>query len=263
MLSTRTSANAYPTFLQAICHGDKFGISLRLEITILNNISTFQYFLTIPFISHYKIDTKATQKNDVPYKRTAAMLNIPAPPSSPKSGDALDAHSAAASEDFASPKYDNTSAPNDNSNDKPFNQTDNNGPTTNNSNSITPPPTLRNEVNIMISTDAARKNDVPYEHTVDMRSISAPPSFPMSSDVLDTCSAVASDEPASKKHNNISKTNDNSNNKPSIQTDNIDSMIKDFNSVTPPPSPQGDKVNILLSSITTDNTLNVIPPVSF
>mmetsp|Transcript_27258 Transcript_27258/g.33017 ORF Transcript_27258/g.33017 Transcript_27258/m.33017 type:complete len:116 (-) Transcript_27258:1222-1569(-) len=115
----------------------------------------------------------------------------------------------------------------------------------------------------MTPTNANQKRDVPYERTAVMLSIAAPPSFPMSSDVLDTCSAVASDEPASKKHNNISKTNDNSNNKPSIQTDNIDSMIKDFNSVTPPPSPQGDKVNILLSSITTDNTLNVIPPVSF
>eukprot|EP00586_Coscinodiscus_wailesii_P013926 CAMPEP_0172498570 /NCGR_PEP_ID=MMETSP1066-20121228/113825_1 /TAXON_ID=671091 /ORGANISM="Coscinodiscus wailesii, Strain CCMP2513" /LENGTH=162 /DNA_ID=CAMNT_0013271885 /DNA_START=84 /DNA_END=569 /DNA_ORIENTATION=- len=91
-LSTRTSANIYPTFLRAICHGDKFGIPLRLKITILNIISTFQHFLTTSFISHFNIDTDATQKNDMPYKRTVAMLNP-----------------AVASDELASTKHDNIS----------------------------------------------------------------------------------------------------------------------------------------------------------
>mmetsp|Transcript_27258 Transcript_27258/g.33018 ORF Transcript_27258/g.33018 Transcript_27258/m.33018 type:complete len:92 (-) Transcript_27258:1580-1855(-) len=87
----------------------------------------------------------------------------------------------------------------------------------------------------MISTDAARKNDVPYEHTVDMRSISAPPSFPKSSDVHNARSAVASEDSASPKYDNTSETNKNNNDKPFIQTNNKDPIIKDSNSATPPP----------------------------
>mmetsp|Transcript_59287 Transcript_59287/g.70742 ORF Transcript_59287/g.70742 Transcript_59287/m.70742 type:complete len:238 (-) Transcript_59287:800-1513(-) len=51
-LYLNSRCHSYPTFLRAVGHGDPYGIPLRFEITIKQDILTIQYFLATPLNSH-------------------------------------------------------------------------------------------------------------------------------------------------------------------------------------------------------------------